>query len=115
MKICHKSFQKKYTEIRERISEVLMTDILCGKFEAISNIGIAVRADQSIQGFCFCAYGLDCYRNQRRHGTDKEIGFKRGCIPLIVLLALRSSCDSSSSMETRRPVSAKYNLKTSGS
>ena len=31
MKICHKPFQKEYTEIRERISTVLMTDVLCGK------------------------------------------------------------------------------------
>lgn len=53
MKICHKPFQKEYTEIRERISTVLMTDVLCGKFEAIPNIGIAVRADQSIHGFAF--------------------------------------------------------------
>lgn len=48
MQIRHKSFQKKYTEIRERISEVFVTDILRGKFEAISNIGRAVRADQGI-------------------------------------------------------------------
>ena len=86
MKIRHKPFQKEYTEIRERISEVFVTDILRRKFEAISNIGIAVRADQGIHGFCLSGCCFYFHWNQRSHGTDKEIGFKRGCIPLIVIL-----------------------------
>lgn len=75
MQIRHKSFQKKYTEIRERISEVFVTDILRGKFEAISNIGRAVRADQGIHGLCLsgCCFYFHC--NQRSHGTDKDVGF----------------------------------------
>ena len=75
MKICHKPFQKEYTEIRERISTVLMTDVLCGKFEAIPNIGRAVRADQSIHGFCLSGCCFYFHWNQRSHGTDKDVGF----------------------------------------
>ena len=52
-----------------------MTDILCGKFEAIPNIRIAVRADQSIQGFCLYSCCFYFNWNQQSHGTDKDVGF----------------------------------------
>ena len=52
-----------------------MTDVLCGKFEAISNIRIAVRADQGIHGFCLSGCCFYFHWNQQSHGADKDVGF----------------------------------------
>ena len=80
MKICHKPFQKEYTEIREHISTVFMTDVLCGKYEAIPNIGIEVQADQSIHGFCLSGCCFYFHWNQRVMEQIKMFGFVKASI-----------------------------------
>lgn len=81
----HKSFKQKSAEIRKGIYTFAITDVICGQFETIRDVGIIFRCNKRFQRFRTTFVGFDLDGDKIVCRTNKEIFFERSVILFIII------------------------------